>query len=64
MNFPRPVCVLSLFAFPLGLWSAAPPARPVTFEKLTLTSEYWCDGVPDILTASKLGVFVFLTKRK
>lgn len=54
--------------------AAAPSAREISFEKITLTSEYWCDGinaadvnrngVPDVLTASKLGAFVFITRCK
>ena len=42
MNRPL-VALLSGLALPLATLAAAP--RPVSFEKLTLTSEYWCDGV-------------------
>ena len=37
------VALLSGLALPLATLAATP--RPVSFEKRTLTSEYWCDGV-------------------
>jgi hypothetical protein len=40
----RAAVLLSAFAA-VALSAAAPAAREVTFEKLTLTTEYWCDGV-------------------
>ncbi len=55
-----PLCaLLALLVLPVTL-SAAPlrGAREVTFEKLTLTTEYWCDGVnaADINRDGKLDV--------
>ena len=45
MNIPRLLALLLFGALSAGTAHAASAQRPVSFEKLTLTSEYWCDGV-------------------
>ncbi len=45
MTSPCSCALLTLVLLPFTPASAAPAARAVSFEKITLTSEYWCDGV-------------------
>jgi len=45
MNFPRYFLLAGVLAPLAATALAAPEPRAITFEKLTLTSEYWCDGV-------------------
>ena len=45
MNIPRLFAFTLISALSAGAAHAASAPRPVSFEKLTLTSEYWCDGV-------------------
>lgn len=37
--------LLTLVASACGVLAAAPAAREIAFEKITLTNEYWCDGI-------------------
>jgi hypothetical protein len=46
MKFPRAfVLVSSVASLATTSLLAAAPAREIAFEKITLTSEYWCDGI-------------------
>jgi hypothetical protein len=45
MKFLRPVFAGVLGTLAALPTSAAPAPRSIAFEKITLTSEYWCDGV-------------------